>query len=46
MPGKLPRTVSLVASASKDIKDVFITFVGKSLAVKVIYAELLIVSRV
>ena len=35
-----------VASAAKDIKDVFITFVGKSLAVKVIYAELLIVSRV
>ena len=35
-----------VASAAKDIKDVFITFVGKSLAVKVVYAELLIVSRV
>ena len=35
-----------VASAAKDIKDVFIAFVGKSLAVKVIYAELLIVSRV
>ena len=35
-----------VASAAKDIKDVFITFVGKSSAVKVIYAELLIVSRV
>ena len=35
-----------VASAAKDIKDVFITFVGKSLAMKVIYAELLIVSRV
>ena len=32
--------------AAKDIKDVFITFVGKSLAVKVIYAELLIVSSV
>ena len=35
-----------VASAVKDIKDVFITFVGKSLAVKVIYAELLIVSGI
>ena len=35
-----------VASAAKDIKDVFITFVGKFLAVKVIYAELLIVSIV
>ena len=35
-----------VASAAKDIKDVFVAFVGKSLAVKVIYAELLIVSRV
>ena len=35
-----------VASAVKDIKDVFVTFVGKSLAVKVIYAELLIVSKV
>ena len=35
-----------VASAAKDIKDVFITFVGKTLAVKVIYAELLVVSRV
>ena len=35
-----------VVSAVKDIKDVFVTFVGKSLAVKVIYAELVIVSRV
>ena len=35
-----------VASAVKDIKDVFITFVGMSLAVKLIYAEFLIVSRV
>ena len=35
-----------VASAAKDIKDVFIAFMGKSLVVKVIYAELLIVSRV
>ena len=35
-----------VASSAKDIKDVFVAFVGKSLAVKVIYAELLIVSRV
>ena len=35
-----------VASAAKDIKEVFITFVGKFSAVKVIYAELLIVSRV
>ena len=34
-----------VASTAKDIKDVFIAFMGKSLAVKVIYAELLIVSR-
>ena len=33
-----------VVSAAKDIKDVFFVFVGKSLAVKVIYAELLIVS--
>ena len=31
---------------TKDVKDVLITFVGKSLVVKVIYAELLIVSRV
>ena len=35
-----------VVSAVKDIKDVFLAFVGKSLAVKVIYAELVIVSRV
>ena len=35
-----------VVSAADDIKDVFDMFVGKSLAVKVIYAELLIVSRV
>ena len=35
-----------VASVAKDIKDVLITFLGKSLAVKLIYAELLIVSRV
>ena len=35
-----------VVSAVKDIKDVFVTFVGKSLVVKVIHAELLIVSRV
>ena len=34
------------ASAAKEIKDVFTTFVGKSLVAKVIYAELLIVSRV
>ena len=46
IPGKLPRTISLVASAAKDIKDVFITFAGKSLANKVIYAEFLIVSRI
>ena len=35
-----------VAAAAKDIKDVSVTFVGKSLVLKVIYAELLIVSRV
>ena len=35
-----------VASAAKDIKDVLVAFMGKSLAVKEIYAELLIVSRV
>ena len=35
-----------VASAAKGIKDVFIMFVAKSLTVKVIYAELFIVSRV
>ena len=40
-----PSYYQSVASAAKDIKDVFIRFVGKSLAVKVIYAELLIVSR-
>ena len=41
-----PSYYQSVASAAKDIKDVFITFIGKSLVVKVIYAELLIVSRV
>ena len=41
-----PSYYQSVASVAKDIKDVFITFVVKSLAVKVIYAELLIVSRV
>ena len=41
-----PSYYQSVASAAKDIKDVFIMFVGKSLVVKVIYAELLIVSRV
>ena len=41
-----PSYYQSVASAAKDIKDEFITFVGKSLVVKVIYAELLIVSRV
>ena len=35
-----------VVSAVKDIKDVFVTFVGKSLAVKVTYAELVVVSRI
>ena len=35
-----------VVSAVKDIKDVFVTFVGKSLVVKVIYAEIVTVSRV
>ena len=35
-----------VVSAVKDIKDVFVAFVGKSLAVKVIYAKVLVVSRV
>ena len=35
-----------VVSAAKDIKGVFITFVGESSAAKVIYAELLTVSRV
>ena len=41
-----PSYYQSVVSAARDIKEVFITFVGKSLAVKVIYAELLIVSRV
>ena len=41
-----PSYYQSVASAAKDIKDVFIMFVGKSLVVKVIYTELLIVSRV
>ena len=41
-----PSSYQTVASALKDIKDVFVTFVGKSLVVKVIYAKLLIVSRV
>ena len=34
--------ITHVVSSAKDIKDVFITFVGKSLAVKVIYVEFLI----
>ena len=42
---KAPSYYQSVTSAAKDIKDVFIMFVGKSLALKVIYAELLIVSR-
>ena len=41
-----PSYYQSVASAAKNIKDVFVTFAGKSLEVKVIYAELLIVSRV
>ena len=41
-----PSFYQSVASAFKDIKEVFIAFVGKSLAVKMIYAELLIVSGV
>ena len=41
-----PSYYQSVVSAAKDIKDVFIAFVGKSLAVRVIYAELLVVSRV
>ena len=41
-----PSYYQSVALVAKDIKDVFITFVGKSLAMKVIYAELVIVSRV
>ena len=40
-----PSYYQTVASVTKDIKDVFVTFVGKSLAVKVSYAELLVVSR-
>ena len=35
-----------VVSVVKDIKDVFLTFVGKAFKVKVIYAELVIGSRV
>ena len=35
-----PSYYQSVVSTAKDIKDVFITFVGKSLAVKVIYAQL------
>ena len=46
MPGRLPHIINMLASAVKDIKDVFIAFVGKSLAVKVIYVELLLVSGV
>ena len=41
-----PSYYQSVVSAAKDIKDVFITFMGKTFAVRVIYAELLIVSRV
>ena len=41
-----PSYYQFVTSAAKDIKEVFITFVGKTLAVRVIYAELLVVSRV
>ena len=41
-----PSYYQSVASAAKDIKDVLVMFTGKSLAVKVIYAELLIVCRV
>ena len=41
-----PSYYQSVVSAAKDIKNVFITFVGKTLAVRVIYAELLIVSRI
>ena len=41
-----PSYYQSVASAAKDIKDVFVAFVGKSLVLKVIYAELLIVSRI
>ena len=41
-----PSYYQSVVSAAKDIKDVFVMFVGRSSAVKVIYAELLFVSRV
>ena len=41
-----PSYYQSVTSAAKDIKEVFITFVGKTLVVRVIYAELLVVSRV
>ena len=41
-----PSYYQSVVSAVKDIKDLFVMFVGKSLAVRVIYAELLVVSRV
>ena len=41
-----PLYYQTLASVAKHIKDVFVTFVGKSLVVKVIYAKLLIVSRV
>ena len=41
-----PSYYQSVVSAAKDIKDVFVMFVGKSLMVKVIYAGFLIVSRV
>ena len=41
-----PSYYQSVASAAKDIKDMFVAFVGKSLVVKVIYAEFLIVSGV
>ena len=45
-PWEAPLYYQFVHSAAKDINDVFITFVRKSLAVKVIYAELFIVCRV
>ena len=45
-PWSAPGYYQSVASAAKDIKDVFITFVRKCLVVKVIYAELLVVRRV
>ena len=41
-----PSYYQSVVSAAKDIKDVFITFAGKSLVVRVIYAKFLIVSRI